>query len=338
MRQQLHRISTHHDADVESHHFLKNLRDDNKVVGWTSEVAGEAAESVVSLWKSDRVEVPEPVSALKQADFARIRANQDRVRNQIAADRDRGAERVRAAHERSSALAEAAPASGMSLDATAAVMSIADHHGVVIEVRPVNRTVRGLRSAGHSAKPGWLKNKTIDPVDVLLGAGPDKIGQVGHFEPALPDNFFAICERDPRMGDKLVERYHLRMKEFTDPEYTTQIADRVSAGTARVEGGVVIDMAPGAGHDKGFTGDNDVFAIRLRDGSLLSEAEAKPIVDELRADRHVQAQHLNWAETLHGDKDRSIFDAVNRKHTPEGGEPLAAIGGETRYEPTYHKP
>ncbi|KND30668.1 hypothetical protein IQ60_20115, partial [Streptomyces europaeiscabiei] len=64
---------------------------------------------------------------------------------------------------------------------------VARDRNVVVDVRPTNPSAPNWLDAGAMPKPQDIKAKTVNEVDVLLGADAGNVGLVGYFQPVLPD-------------------------------------------------------------------------------------------------------------------------------------------------------
>ena len=90
---------------------------------------------------------------------------------------------------------------------------LADEFGVVIDVRPTNPEAPRWLAEGAVPKPQEIKAKTINEVDIWLGANPDHKGLVALFEPALPDRS-AHPEMSEKLWSSISARYELRSREY----------------------------------------------------------------------------------------------------------------------------
>ncbi|WP_455711470.1 WXG100-like domain-containing protein, partial [Streptomyces griseus] len=63
---------------------------------------------------------------------------------------------------------------------------VARDRNVVVDVRPTNPSAPKWLDAGAMPKPQDIKAKTVNEVDVLLGADAGNVGLVGYFKPVLP--------------------------------------------------------------------------------------------------------------------------------------------------------
>ncbi len=164
---------------------------------------------------------------------------------------------------------------------------------MVIRFRFTDAATVRLLEAGHPPKPGFLKMKTIDKEDVMLGANKSDIGKVGYFEPELPKNFHKLAEANP----KLQKRFDSRLKEWKDTAMQAEVKTLEARGIIRREGKAIIDSDSGLA----YTGDYDLFDIRKGDisGSGIEfESLSSQVQAALRA-KPLEVQHgahLDWKE------------------------------------------
>lgn len=186
--------------------------------------------------------------------------------------------------------------------------AVADRYGIVIEVRPSNPESVDWLKLGGVPKPPDIKMKTINPMDVVLGA-KEMVGAVGFFEPLseaqlkalIPDDaeFKAYnARRESRHNEyqhnkygmeQLVIERKFRVEEgviypfaaFPAREPAAHLAGPLLvAPDGQVFGGLapdgsrlpVRDWTPGLDPELGppVTGDHDMFDIRFPDGTRLS--------------------------------------------------------------------
>lgn len=112
-----------------------------------------------------------------------------------------------------------------------------DKYGLAIDVRPSNPESVPLLELGGVPKPPAIKMKTINPLDVILGAR-DMIGAVGYFKPELPREESV----PPEIWAALVKRYEQRSKEFIN--YSGKMAEMTRMREYRVVDGVIYPFTP----------------------------------------------------------------------------------------------
>ena len=219
---------------------------------------------------------------------------------------------------------------------------IAEEEQVFIEARGTNTGALADRATGHPGKPAALKPKTINELDILLGANPEAQGHawVGYFEPKLP-------ARTPGMSDatwsELNARFNERMVESVDCKL--KMAHLEHEGLIRIDQGVVIDTGLCGGTGKAITGDYDLWRIANRDGTALSPEKLERVLSKLRrGDFHAEhGCHTDWVidETKMSAEDfttaKRVDAGVRAKHAP-GKDSLIVFRGYSRptiavYEP-----
>jgi hypothetical protein len=233
---------------------------------------------------------------------------------------------------------------GMKPNVMRDFQSQVDAHGLRVRVRAANDSSIPWMQAGHPPKHVKLKSKTINDLDVELGAKPGSQGLVGFFKPKKPDNFDALPK-----DDRLVKRYNQRLKEYFDNfQDIKKLKDK---GYISVEDGVVIDTGlsntrlgtdnklhydrngPEGGTGKGFTGDHDMWDITHPDGRPIQTDPNAPDFDAEALARKKQLQEAldtGLAQTQHGPhkdwvpvtkRDLGIDAKIRSGHSP-GGEAL----------------
>jgi RHS repeat-associated protein len=225
--------------------------------------------------------------------------------------------------------------SGMTDEAFGATCRIAKEHDVKIRVRPSNPDCLDWIKKGNPKKPEFIKNKTINSMDELMGPppAPGSKGLVGHFEP--PPRDAAISRAESKLGRPLTDaekaalekRRAERLAEFhrNDAELRHEKGDKVQVDDER---GVLVDNRPGDTKGKEFTGDHDMFDIQQKgaDGEWHPADPAKrdAVVNDMKNDPNVQAQHgdhRSWEYDPNDKQARDIDNAVLKSHQ-EGGTPL----------------
>ncbi|WP_257134498.1 hypothetical protein, partial [Streptomyces sp. st77] len=164
-------------------------------------------------------------------------------------------------------------------------------------------------------KPQDIKAKTVNEVDVLLGADADTIGLVGYFRPVLPDQGSV----PHGAWDRVLSRFNQRSTEFR--ELAGKMAQYEAEGRFVVQNGVVHGVDE-AGDRRPITGDHDVFDVSSPDGSRLSHPDHDALIDEMRAKDMavVHGAHMFWNPPTAFDK--SVFDKIVGSHQGPSGEPL----------------
>jgi RHS repeat-associated protein len=225
--------------------------------------------------------------------------------------------------------------SGMTDEAFGATCRIAKENDVKIRMRPSNPDCLDWIKKGNPKKPEFIKNKTINSMDELMGPppAPGTKGLVGHFEP--PPRDAAIARAESKLGRPLTDaekaalekRRAQRLAEFhrNDAEIRHEKGNKVSVDD---EKGVLVDNRPGETQGKAFTGDHDMFDIQQKgpDGQYhpADPATRDKVVNDMKNDPNVQAQHgdhRSWDYDPNNQQARDIDNAILQGHKP-GGEPL----------------
>ncbi len=141
---------------------------------------------------------------------------------------------------------------GSGADARSRHRRPADEHG-----RPE------MARSGKLPKPKDIKAKSVNDLDVLLGAKAEHRGLIGYFEPVRPER----GNLDDRTWEGLERRYAQRAEEFET--LAPVMAGLVAEGRFKVENGLVYGR-DGQDDWTEITGDHDVFAINTPGGTRLS--------------------------------------------------------------------
>ncbi|WP_318198424.1 hypothetical protein [Streptomyces sp. MCL20-2] len=192
---------------------------------------------------------------------------------------------------------------------------VARERNVVVDVRPTNPSAPRWLDAGAMPKPQDIKAKTVNEVDVLLGADPGTVGLVGYFRPVLPDQGSVPVDA----WDRVVSRFNQRSTEFH--ELAGKLARYEADGTFTVHQGIVFGFDD-AGGRRPITGDHDLFDVSSPDGSRISPVAHDALIDEMRAKDMAVAHgaHMFWNPPTAFDK--SVFDKIVSSHEGASGEPL----------------
>ena len=142
---------------------------------------------------------------------------------------------------------------GIGVDAALQAASLAREKGLIIVFRPTSAAAVRLRGKGHPPKPEFIKMKTIDEIDLHLGATKAELAQVGYFEPQLPKNMKRL---DAETQAKVLERHDMRMKEWE--QHAAKVEALEASGQITREGNLIIDAKTG----KSFTSDYDLWELR----------------------------------------------------------------------------
>ncbi|MER7550326.1 hypothetical protein ABTX86_10120 [Streptomyces anulatus] len=193
--------------------------------------------------------------------------------------------------------------------------NVARDRNVVVDVRPTNPSAPDWLDAGAMPKPQDIKAKTVNEVDVLLGAAARNVGLVGYFLPVLPDQGSVPVE----VWDRVVSRFNQRSTEFH--ELAGKMARYEAEGKFTVHEGIVFGF-DGEGVRRPITGDHDLFDVSSPDGSRISHPAHDALIEEMRAKDMavVHGAHMFWNPPTAFDK--SVFDKIVNSHQSPSGEPL----------------
>ncbi|MEV6317811.1 hypothetical protein [Streptomyces sp. NPDC051776] len=195
----------------------------------------------------------------------------------------------------------------------------AQNHGLRIDVRPTTRTAPEWLQQGMLPKPKDIKAKTINELDVHLGARAEDVGLVGYFQPVKPQRE----DFDDVTWGRIEARFEQREDEFQ--QLAGPMAQLADQGRYKVENGLVLGKNAEGAWTR-ITGDHDLYNIRTPGGSSLTLNTYNSVIDEMmRRDIGVMhGAHVYWdPESPHS---KEIFDRIVQSHQ-EGGEPLL------RFEP-----
>jgi|GEM_PF-6387111 len=202
-------------------------------------------------------------------------------------------------------ISEIAKAQGVSKGTVLALMEIADKHGVIIKMRPTNPAAQELLAKGkHLPKPESIKAKTINDLDIMLGAKGQK-GEAALFWPTKPSQH----EFDTNPG--LEARYKERMEECGNHlDVNGDIRPSEDDAFFVDRNGVVRNM-----DGKAFAGDNDIYEIKKADGKEPFSKEDKALVQADLEKDPVNAQHpahTDWEPK--DEKDKDIKKKIDKEH------------------------
>ncbi|MEV7189099.1 hypothetical protein [Kitasatospora sp. NPDC093102] len=204
---------------------------------------------------------------------------------------------------------------------------IADRFDVVIEVRPTNPGAVARLAEGALPKPPGVKAKTINELDVHLGARPEDLSLVGLFEPVLPNPLPEAEARQPGLRDRIEQRYRQRRHEYQE------LAPQLSRDPAwEVRDGLVWGRNRD-GEPRPITGDHDIYDIFEPTGKRPTQERYEEIVAAMReADMGVQhGAHLYWTPQTRFEQ--LIFDRIVDDHV-EGARPEPLL----RFIPNVPRP
>ncbi|MFC9966115.1 hypothetical protein ACFVH4_17955 [Nocardia ignorata] len=146
------------------------------------------------------------------------------------------------------------------------IQGFIDRYNLIIQVRPTNPDSVPHLKAGAAPKPMAIKDKTINDLDVALGAPASAKGLVGRFGPGMLRMPDTTGMSDTRIK-ALEQRLRARAKDFDAyAADMAKLADRFV-----VTDGIVHQLIDG--HEVPVTGDHDMFEILHADGTRLTPAE-----------------------------------------------------------------
>ncbi|MER6290339.1 hypothetical protein [Streptomyces sviceus] len=196
---------------------------------------------------------------------------------------------------------------------------MARERGLVIDVRPTNPTAAKWLDAGMLPKPKEIKAKTINELDVRLGAEPGNVGLVGYFSPVLPDR---ADSDDDTTWTRVTDRYAQRLEEFR--QLSSTMRDLADQDRFHVRDGLVLGHEGGTsdGPLKALTGDHDVFDLATPGGGRLDTPTYDETVDAMtHNDMAVtHGAHLYW-RAPRSPYSEGVFRKIVAAHGPDG-EPL----------------
>ncbi|GAB2978475.1 hypothetical protein GCM10027184_31070 [Saccharothrix stipae] len=197
-------------------------------------------------------------------------------------------------------LASVEPVFGMPTENARKFQQVAAEQDLVIDVRATNPHAVAWLRRGALPKPEAVKAKTIDDLDVRLGAAHRHRGLVGYFRPELPQF---------DLSDRLLRRYDQRRVEFDALRDKMEQYER--RGEYVVRNGVVHGFDR-RGVLRPLTGDHDVFDIRASGGADLSRRRYdRAVATMMSMDMGVtHGAHMYWRPTTKSDL--AMFESIAR--------------------------
>ncbi|ALV31356.1 hypothetical protein [Streptomyces sp. CdTB01] len=202
--------------------------------------------------------------------------------------------------------------------------------GLRIDVRPTNPTSVRWLEEGKLPKPKEIKAKSINDLDVALGARPEHRGLVGYFEPVLPER----GDHDEAVWSRIQARYAQRAEEFR--VLAPVMADLRERGLFKVEDGLVYGRDDRNNWTE-ITGDHDLFDISTPGGTRLKGERQDEVVGAMKANAMavMHPPHMSWEPTSPFSK--SIYNKIVESHQ-EGGEPLLRFRPDLLNAELVHAP
>ncbi|WP_367129700.1 hypothetical protein [Saccharothrix sp. HUAS TT1] len=197
-------------------------------------------------------------------------------------------------------LASVEPVFGMPTEHARKFQQVAAEQDLVIDVRGTNPHAVAWLREGALPKPEAVKAKTIDDLDIRLGAARKHRGLVGYFRPSLPDF---------DLNDRLLRRFDQRCVEFDF--LRDKMAEFERRGEYVVRDGVVHGFDR-KGKLRPLTGDHDVFDIRASGGADLSRRRYdRAVATMMSMDMGVtHGAHMYWRPTTKSDL--AMFESIAR--------------------------
>ena len=211
---------------------------------------------------------------------------------------------------------------GIPPDNARGIQQVADEFDVDIEMRSTNPHSVEKLANGDPPKLEPLKTKTIGALDCELGAKPSQLGEVGYFEPKLPDGVTRFDDMSPELQSRYCQRFE---------EYALQgpkIHDLETKGLIKVQDGVVINTGLNPDPNtfgRPFVGDHDIFRIVPRGSGELTSELQNQIVESLRSNGgggHGGHMHWNPTSDLHMEMKYNIANGHFPTADGGGGEAL----------------
>jgi len=183
---------------------------------------------------------------------------------------------------------------GMPVGNQEKFQAIVDKEQIIIDVRPTTKEAPTLyEEQGALPKPEDIKAKTVNDLDVCLGAKPSDVGKVGYFKPSPPQKPPTMSDADwAGIQPDVVKRFAQRDAEFWDqgakmtkiqsPTGESHLGHQAEIGPE----GVVRDVQQQGDKEvvSPFTGDHDIYDIRKADGSPVDYESQwyKDLVDSMK--------------------------------------------------------
>ncbi|MGE5329228.1 MAG: hypothetical protein ACM3KR_06965 [Deltaproteobacteria bacterium] len=182
---------------------------------------------------------------------------------------------------------------GMTQNAIKHVQNVADKNGVNIHIRQTNPYSKPWIDSGRGVpKPEFIKSKTVNPYDTLIGAPKNSEGLVAHFKPTkpikgnMPDDVFKQVQA----------RYDKRLADFNKLDKQIQQMSSGPNPKIKIKDNIIYDAKTG----KPYAGDYDIAGITGKNGEPIPKSIKDQIIKDLKnGPANVQHDPLaNWPEKL----------------------------------------
>ena len=199
---------------------------------------------------------------------------------------------------------------GYTQEQSRELTNIAKQYKIKITSRTTNiESMRWIRDGKAVPKPLDIKTKTINHFDTYLGASKADEGLVGYFKPRKPD----YSKIPKELHDLVRERYKTRLKEYGD--HRAAVNKMITEGKAVEKNGKLYAVV-GDKHVP-YAGDIDLVFLRNADGSELSPARYREVVEALKKNKLTGVQHGAESDVI------SYYTKDLTKGTPEYDAALA---------------
>ena len=209
---------------------------------------------------------------------------------------------------------------------------ISHEEGAVIYARPSSPHAGKLIDERKAIpKQAWVKNKTANAEDILLGAPENSELLAVSFEPKMPPDA-KLAEMTDDAVKSLRKRFKERSQEWIDQ------ADHLweNADLCTVKNKIIIDKFSRLP----YTCDVDIMGFRHVDGSRLSVKKTLRLIRRTRRTPGVNVahgSHEDWIKAMIGTSDRVVDDlidlGVRNKHTLSSGKDALVT-----FRPGHRKP
>jgi hypothetical protein len=147
--------------------------------------------------------------------------------------------------------------------------TFAERNGVIPGARTANQYSAAQLRRGALPKPLDIKPKTINELDLYLGAQADHLGTVGFFQPRMPNT----SGMGDDLADAVTSRFNARLAE------QTKYLDEINANpNLRIERGRVVEASTG----RPYAGDMDLVYLRdAKTGEVITGARYEQLRNQM---------------------------------------------------------